>query len=622
MLSRYSDSATTKIVGNTNAIDKNQGFKSDIQNMIERYALENVDITRDLASIVSRADLRERFVSDCCESVNANHALQSKEASEDAFYGNYSERLSQLIDNSCNAIANESVMTGYAPIVSYAPFFIKKQWVSCVWKDALMSEVAQSPVLNYKFERRYLKTQDGTLYEIPDVYYNKDAMAKLYSEATGNDLDSDKAITLPATNLCLLPHEQTPGGAVVSYVKGLTTPVHPFHKAETLTPNIAICKVKIQEPKPDGSGWDDTKTHMVNTNIRIDITTHNFVKGEISYTVKDGDKIKTMDDGTSMIAKDELVGKVNFDNGTITVVSTSGAVTEIYISGKTANRFNERSLSVERRIEQLQFKMPESGPRLNTGITIEEASDAISLGKIDMYADTVDMMGDALANMTDSEISSYVQASYEKQKDAENNAMDTFGYESLVEDGGFNVTPYGGYSNNISTWIEDCKEYFERYLDKLKRKLKTAEATVVCVCAPENVRFLRGDVKWIFTDSADVSGLKINYNVGITTLGGDRIHVITSQYLQQTDGIRTIIIPTTTELITFKHVFYSVVIDRNGYRNPVEQLIPNIMATQRTLTFDVLPVQGRFYIEGFDSYSPKEINPQAMYIKNPEAIKP
>lgn len=621
MLSRYSDSATGKIIGNTNTTDKNQGFKADIQNMIERYALESVDIPRDLATIVSREDLRERFVSDCCESVMSNHALQGSEASEDSFYGNYGERLQQLIDNSCKAIANESVMTGYAPIVSYAPFFIKKQWVSCVWKDALMSEVAQSPILNYKFERRYLKTQDGTMYEIPDVYYNKDAMAKLYSEATGNDLDSDKAITLPATNLCLLPHEQTPGGAVVSYVKGDLV-FNDFTKSEMLTPNIAICKVKICEPKQDGTGYDTTKTHIINTNIRIDITTHNFVKGEVSYTVKDENGVKKDDNGNPMIARDELVGKVNFDNGTITVVSTSGAATEIYISGKTANRFNHRSLSVERRIEQLQYKMPESGPRLNTGITIEEASDAISLGKIDMYADTVDMMGDALANMTDSEISSYVQTSYENQKTAEANGFDKYGYESLVEDGGFNVTPYGGYSNNISTWIEDCKEYFERFLDKLKRKLKTSEATVVCVCAPENVRFLRGDVKWIFTDNADVSGLKINYNVGITTLGGDRIHVITSQYLQQEDGIRTIIIPTTTELITFKHVFYSVVIDRNGYRNPMEQLIPNIMATQRTLTFDVLPVQGRFFIDGFNSYSPKEINPQAMYIKNPEDLNP
>ena len=73
---------------------------------------------------------------------------------------------------------------------------------------------------------------------------------------------------------------------------------------------------------------------------------------------------------------------------------------------------------------------------------------------------------------------------------------------------------------------------------------------------------------------------------------------------------------------SFKHVFYSVVIDRNGYRNPMEQLIPNIMATQRTLTFDVLPVQGRFFIDGFNSYSPKEINPQAMYIKNPEDLNP
>ena len=609
MFSNYSDHATNKVIGNASVAERNLGFKSDIQNMIERYAQENVDITRDLGQLLGRSDLRQNFVSDCCESVNASHALQGADVTADPFYGNYAERLGQLIDNSCGEIARESVMTGYAPIVSYAPFFIKKQWVSCVWKDALMSEVATSPILNYKFEKRYIKTQDGTRYEIPDVYYNRDAMMKLYAESTGNDLDSTKAIQLPAQNLCLLPTAGA-GGEVTSWVKGDLAYTE-FNKSEMLTPNISICKVTIKDA--------DGETHAVNTNIRIDITTHNFVKGEVVCVPKDADGNPKKDaDGNIVKVTDELIGRVNFDNGTITVMSTTGAITEIYVSGKTANRFNHRSLSVERRVEQLQFKMPESGPRLNTGITVEEASDAIALGKIDMFADTVDMMGDALANLTDAEISTFVQNSYEAQRDSEAMGLGgPHGYETLVEDGGFNIVPYGGYSNNISTWIQDCKEYFEQFLDNLKRKLKTTEATVVCVCAPELVRFLRGDIKWVFSDSTDVSGLKINYNLGITTLCGDRVHVITSQYMQKEDGIRTIIIPTTTELITFKHIFYSVVVDRNGYRNPMETLIPNIMSTQRTLTFEVLPVQGRFYIEGLNTYSPREINAQPVYIKDP-----
>ena len=609
------------VVGNARAADTSIGFRTDIQNMFERYATEGVDIARELNQIAGREDLRQQFVENCCESVNTTTDLHSDTATHDPFYSNYGERLATLTDNSLKEIARESVMTGYAPITSYAPFFLKKQWVACVWKDALMSEVATSPILNYKFEKRWLKTQSGEKYEIPNVYYNKEAMKKLYSEATGNDLDSDKAIKLPATNLQLLPHLNGES-QVESYVKGDLV-VNDFNKSEMITANTAICKVTIQEFKTEGSGYDSAKTHVIPVNIGIDLSTHNFLKSDIRYVMRDekGDPKKDAN-GNPMVVTDEIVGRINFENGTITVMSSTGAVTEVYLSGKTANRFNHRSLSVERTVERIQKMMPESGPRLNTGITVEEASDAIALDRIDMFADTVNMMGDALAQFVDTEISGFVQNSYEVQKAAETEGRGgPHGYSTLVEDGGFNAVPYGGYAANISTWIGDCKEYFERYIDRLKRKLMSSEVTVVCVTAPENIRFLKGDIKWVFSDTTDVSGLKLNYNVGITNInGGDRVHVITSQYLDQKDGIRTILIPTTTELITYKHIFYSVVVDRSGYRNPVETLIPNVMATQRSLTFEILPVQGRFYIDGVDSYSPRELPPQAMYIKNPEAL--
>jgi hypothetical protein len=251
--------------------------------------------------------------------------------------------------------------------------------------------------------------------------------------------------------------------------------------------------------------------------------------------------------------------------------------------------------------------MPESGPRLNSAVTVEEASDAIALGKIDMFADNADMMGDALANLNDFSMRTFVQDSFNAQKDITRNehgfAVGPDGFESLVEEGGFSAMPATGYSNNVSTWMADAKEYFERFLENLKLKLKTPEVTVVCVCHPTLVRYIRAEVKWIFSDQTDVSGLKIQYNLGISNINGDRLHIISSQYVSADDGIYTILIPTTTELITFKNVFYSVVVDR-GYRNPVESLVPNIMATQRMLTFEVIPVQGRFYISGRDKNSP------------------
>ena len=589
-----------RVVGNTSTAESSVGFKADIQNMIERYAMENVDIARDFERILARENTRNDFIDRVTESVNTTEALSDSAMVSDSFYSNYTERLAQLIDNSCQAIARESVMTGYAPIVAYAPFFIKKQWVACVWKDVLMSEVATSPILNYKFEKRYLKTQDGTRYAIPDVYYSKDDMAKLYSEATGVDIDSSVAIDVPAQNVDLLKDELgSDGKKDYKYLVG--SPVI-TDRANVLTPDISICKVHLSAEIESHTYEAD-----VNTDIRIDITTHNFVKGQVRYTVKDDSGAPKLDkSGKVIVIEDELVGNVNFDTGCISVFSTTGNTKKMYLSGKTANRFNHRSLDVERRVEQLQYVMPESGPRLNSAVTVEEAADAIALARIDMFADNVDMMGDALANLNDFSMRTFVEKSWEAQKTAEANGQALHGYQSLIEEGGFNAVPFAGYATNISTWMTDAKEYFERFLENLKQKLNTPEMTVVCVCNPALVRYIRAEIKWVFSDQTDVSGLKIQYNLGVATIAGDRVHIISCRYLAPEDGIQTILIPTTTELITFKNIFYSVVVDR-GYRNPLEQLVPNIMSTQRTLTFEVLPVQGRFYIEGRDATPPKNL---------------
>ena len=648
----YTNDQASKVIGNAYDSDKSLGFKADVQHIVEQYALESVNLTTDMGKILSREDTKSDFIDRCLESVNSTEAMHDSAMVSDGFYSNYAERLGQLIKNSCDEIAREAVMTGYSPIVSYAPFFIKKQWVACVWKDALMSEVATSPILNYKFEKRYLKDMDGNRYAIPDVYYDKALMAKLHGEATGRNivttqLNSGKGVALTngAASVAVVPvladgtidwpHVLVEGALDDNDLGSKRIP-------DMLTQDTYISNVTLSGyalvPKGTAvtASTDLTPaTYTAATNIRIDITTHNFIKGKVEYIARDAqgnpyyeatftdtsttpatvysypvtaDDDRATKTGNLYTISDEIVGNIDFDTTVVNVFATKGKVTHFNLSGKLANRFNHRSLDVERRVEQLQYVMPESGPRLNSAVTVEEASDAIALGKIDMFADNADMMGDALANLNDYSMRTFVQDSFIAQKNAISNehgfAQSVDGYGKLIEEGGFSARPAAGYSNNISTWMADAKEYFERFLENLKLKLKSPEVTVVCVCHPTLVRYIRGEVKWIFSDQTDVSGLKIQYNLGITNINGDRVHIISSQYVSADDGIYTILIPTTTELITFKNVFYSVVVDR-GYRNPVESLVPNIMATQRMLTFEVIPVQGRFYIADRDTEAPK-----------------
>ena len=557
----------TRIIGNDHASNEDVGFKAEVKGIFESYAGQGVDLTADLPQIIARANDRREFEDQIMESFASDPMFNDSRISHDVFYGNYAERFGLLLDNSLTSVAIESVTQGYHPIVAYNPFFLKKQWVACIFKDVLMTEVPNSPVINLAFERRYIKTMSGEKYEMPDVFYDDEKMATLSEESQGIPMDATKEISLPLKNVDLLVADYFPNiGQIVD-------------RAEMLNQSLEIAEVHFA-----------TADKWIPVHITADATTHAFPP-------------KVISDGETTPETDTLVGNVDFEGGRVTIVSTADKIDKIKMNGKLSNRWNERGLTVIRENEQIQKQMPESGPRMNTAVTVEEAADALALQRIDMIADNVDMMGRSLAELEDYEIRTFLDKSYQAQEAA---GAGPYGYEKLTVTAKFNALPYDGFTNNITDWMKDSREYFERVINTLKQKLKSPDVIIVAVANPELIRFLQDGIDWVFADDTQISGIKIAYKFGILTTAQDRVHIITSHYLKADTGIHFIVIPTTKELITYKHYKYNMVIDR-GYRNPVHTLVPNIMATQRTLTFEVLPVQGRMTIDGRDFTSPETL---------------
>ena len=593
------DTKPTKIIGNTSDADASYGFKKEISDIFEQYATEGVNLPTDLYSVLSSPTTEQNFVDMVMESVVNSPALTSGEAKSDPFYSNYAERLAQLAENSNREIVQESVMTSYAPITAYAPFFLKKQWISCVMKDVLLTEVPSSPIINYQFQRRYIVDMEGNKYEMPDVYKKKDVMKKLIAQSTGVAI-KETPIKLPLKNENLVDTTRNADPSKTYLEEGFVT----RDLSQALNPDMFIFKVIMTDP-------ETSKQYELPCSIMLDVTTHNFMKQKLSYAVKDGEG------NVKKTLEDEVIGTVDFDTSSITVMSVNGIITHICLRGKTSNRFNHRSLDVRREVTRLERVMPESGPRFNSPVTIEEAADAISTGNIDMFADNADMMGNALANFEDIEIRSFLDESYDRQMTAKKQGLaDQFGYTNLVEEGTFSALPFGGFSNNISEWIKDAKEYFERILEQLKYKLETDQCIVTCVCHPSLIRFIQGELRWVFDSGSEISGMKLQHNFAVSTAGGDKIRFVTTRYMDPDDGIRFILIPTTTDLITFKHLKYSVTVDR-GYRHPLEPLVPNLMATQRTLTFEVIPVQGKMKITGRGLNSPENVGYSTVQVTGP-----
>ena len=563
------------VVGNNYASDDSLGFKGEVREVFESYTGQGVDLIKDMGALISNPETKQEFVDNVCESLMTSPLFTEGVIANEAFYNNYGQRVEQLLENSLRSVATESAMLGYAPIVAYNPFFLKKQWISCIFKAVLMTEVPQSPVINLAFEKRYLKDQAGNMYPIPEVNYDDEIMKKLTDEATGMSIKEEPfAISKfkPAANI-------------------LTSEFIPEMVASDptaeLTADFRIIKVFLKD--------SSSVEHEVPCNITVDITTHQLRKGDVKYDVLDSDG-KTVKETIT----DTIVGNVDFQSGKALIMCENDKVTKIVLRGKTANRWNNRSLDVVRQVEQLQYVMPESGPRLNTAITVEDASDALALQKIDVIADNVDVMGRTLADLEDYEIRMFLNNSFEAQEQA---GVGPHGYDKLTVLGGFDAKPYEQFTNNITDWMKDSREYFERIIEELKDKLKTENAVITVVAHPSLVRFLQNGINWVFTDETQISGMKISYNFGIYTTAQDRVHIITTRYMKREDGLKFLVIPTTTELITYKHYKYNCIIDRN-YRNPIYTLTPNIMCTHRTLTFEVLPVQGKMTIDGRELFSP------------------
>ena len=563
---------TTQIAGNDYASDDSMGFKQDVAHVLESYQARGTSLSDMMQQVLFSSTAREEFLSSVMESIMASPIFMEEACVNNRFYDNYADRLTQLEENSLKQAAIESIVTGYSPIVAYNPFFLKKQWISTVFKDILMTEVPASPVINYAVEQRFLKTMDGTEYPIPDVYYDPAITRSLSAACTGAAIAENPIPLTDLKGLNLIDPTYIPG-----IVKN--------DPAVELTQDICICAVTLT----DGT--------VVPCNIRTDVTTHQWTKGKIEYKRTDpyGNLLSTV--------TDTLFGGVDFVTGTVTVLAQEGNVTHVTLRGKIANRWNDRSLTVVRRVEPIQFVMPESGNRLNTPVTLEDAADALVTQNIDIIADNVDMMGRTLAEFEDFEIRDYLDRSYEAQANAGSMGVSFLDSDSLIVKGHFDAMPYESFTNNITDWMKDSREYFERVLAGLKTKLKTDEVVVVCYSHPNLIRFLQNGINWVFSDDTQISGMKISYNFGIYTSSQDRVHIVTSMYVPEDSGLHFVVIPTTKELITYKHFKYNAVIDRN-YRDPVHPLTPNVMVTQRTLTVEVLPVQGRMTIAGREAYSP------------------
>jgi hypothetical protein len=548
--------------------DRNVDFKNNVKAMLESFrGAYSMDAVDDLVKVLKvdtlKEDYKERLMGDVLA-----------ESIDDAYLATMPAKLEQLFENTALEIVKESSVGQLAPIVGLSLPILKKNYLECHSKDIVMTEVPTKPIVKVAFERKFLKDKQGNKHYIPEIFYNES-----YKEVL--DLSKGKAINnswypeggnLPVQDLNIL---QLSGGTIET--------------RDSLAYDFHVAAVQIETVKADAT---TELTTVSGLNISPDMAAN----GAFTYRVK-------AVGGNGEVVEDVLTGLVDFYYGKVSVASTAGKIKKVQFGGHLSNENNLETVELDRERETREWKIPD-GQRINTGLTIEKIKDYKALFNIDVTTEVISDISTVLTQFEDSDILDFLDKSlntWRGRKDL------PFGYsDGFVETYEFSATPPSNVFVPTSQWIQtELKFNLTRELDSLKEKLKTQDIMFVVYGNPANITLIQDDVKWIIDEDTKIGGIQLDYRFGVMTSNKSRVHVVSSMKVARNKGIPIVAFPLSKEIITFKHLKYSLNIE-NVYRNPFTPLTPNVMGTSRYLTTEVLPVQGEFTItnNGFGRQTP------------------
>lgn len=623
MYDYLNEQGPTNIVGSFKK-DKNADFKNQVKAIYENFNQDfQLDLWEDVGKILKNDVLKESYKEQLLGDVLT-------ESLNDEWYDMHKDKLEQLFENSALEVITENV-GAMNPIVGFTLPILKKNYYENVAKDIMMTEVPDKPFVKVAFERGFLKDTAGTKYYIPDIFYNDDYKT-VYAETRGESFDALTIIgnTLPKFGFDTIGNF-FPG-------RGIMT-------RDTLAYDFGIRYIQIEQAWPagttslpadavPGTAPTDIGGQIVQVKSDISVTpdfaSNGVMSGDLTFRYpesfvpagKTDPEIVTLPAGTASVFETGLLfGRIDAYNGfmdlSLTFKTVAGrataATTIVGLMGHLSNENNNRTVELDYERETRDYKI-EDGPKLNTGLTLEKIKDTKALLNIDITSKIISDMTTVLTNFEDNDMLGFLTDSFDVWKDKSDLPFGFGAHISkgkFVERARFSAIPPSSVMVTQSQWIDtELKFNVDRLLDQLKQKLYNKDIMFVIYGNPAMITLLNNQVKWVVDEDSKIGGVQLEYKFGVLTNSKTRVHVVSTQKVSESLGLRIVAYPLTEDTITFKHYKYSLNIE-NMYRNPITPNIPNIMATQRVKTIELLPVQGSMLITntGFGNYDTRNSTP-------------
>lgn len=630
MFEYLNENNTTNIIGSFTR-DKNSDYKAGIKAVYESFGANyDLDLWDDTVRILKNDTLRESYKQELLGEV-------LEESFQDAWYDMHKDKLEQLFENTAMEIVAESQMGQMNPIVGFSLPILKKNYFDNIAKDIIMTEVPDKPFIKIAFERGFLKGEDGKKYYIPDCFYDN-SYKEVYKQAKGINIydfyTSGSYATKPGIDI-------TNGVMDKKIVSEVTSDEHYMAKRQALALDFCIqdLVVHARAKKKGQETYEQVEVVIKSANIQPDYAAGGSFHYKLDCVITD--KVTPVAGGDAieiepLVLKDYLFGQVDSYWGYLTASSTApekaagasgeevttGKIVRVVPGGHLANENNERTVELDYERETVDYKI-EDGERLNTGLTLEKIRDNKALLNIDITSKIITDMTTVLTNFEDNNMLDFLDNSFNIWRTKTDLPFDYGNHIAngkFVEEATFSCAPPTTTTVTQSQYIDsELKFNLDRLIDQLKVKLNNKDCMFVLYAHPNNITLLNNNVKWVVDEDTKVGGVQLDYRFGVLTNSKTRVHVISSQKVPQRIGLRLVAQPLTQEIITFKHYKYSLNIE-NSYRNPLTPLTPNVMATQRYKTVELLPVQGQFELinNGFglkdrDMYAGRKTEGEVVY---------
>lgn len=507
----------------------------------------------------------------------------------------HQQNIRQLLENSAAMYRQAGGMNPHSlnqltPFDAFVPQMIIRSYIPMVAKEIIPFETSKKHFIRLKKEKKYVVTKQGDHYLRPDVFRDPAKTQEILDSAKGKRV-SDKFYPTVEEDLVAEDASAYPRFELSNFNILTESGGNPAI-GDALDINVHVAAVKMVV---------DGEVYVVEGLEIYPDPTAASPQRSISKSIKL--PIKNEHGVVEKIVEDRLYGEYDARTGSFNLVSRSGLIVQVQFGGNLSNKNNTEYLSYASEWDVLDRPIPE-GYRGNVPITHEDYELYMDTASIDIVANAVQEMTDIFTNAEDTSV--FHKFNVDKQKWAGRDAAEC-PFEhfqgKIVFSSTVDVSVDTSKHLKLFEQIQDIISHkITRVIADVRNTLKEEPFKIVFYCNPNIASlFVGSNIDWTVTNAASASeGIKMTYDMGIITVNGEKIKLVSTQKVKEEEGLKFVVLPVDERNFqSWKHFKQSLVF-KTDHRTSEMSNVPNVLGISKFTTESFVPFQGDIKITGYD----------------------